>query len=171
MSYIRKFLTALISSNTPHQIAMGFAIGTYMGLTPSNIPINIVVIACLFLFNINSSAGFIASGLWSLLAYIIYPFAHKIGLALLTQTPALTGLWTTLYNAPFIPYTHFNNTVMLGSLIIATLLFLPTYFGIKYIVTRYRNVYHAAFIQSKLYKAFKSSKFIGWLVKLWRIVP
>ena len=169
IKYLRKFITALISGNTPHQIAMGFSIGVFMGLTPSNFIINLIVITFLFLLNINTTAGFLSSGIFSLFSFLLYPFEHKIGSYLLITNTSLKDLWTSLYNAPIIPYTHFNNTVMIGSLVIAALLFLPLYFLMKSFIVVYRKKYHDAFINSSAFKTFKASKFAGWIFKLWRI--
>jgi uncharacterized protein (TIGR03546 family) len=62
---------------------------------------------------------------------------------LLVQTEGLAPLWTALYNAPLVPFTRFNNTVVLGSLVIALALFLPVLFGTRGLVVFYRARYKA----------------------------
>ena len=46
------------------------------------------------------------------LGFIFDPVFHAIGLQLL-EAPSLRGLWTSMYNTPLVPYTNFNNTVVL----------------------------------------------------------
>jgi len=70
----------------------------------------------------------------------------------------LRGLWTSLYNTPIVPLTNFNNTVVLGSLAFALLLFLPLFFATRWAVTRYRATIGERVRQSRFYRAVMASK-------------
>jgi uncharacterized protein (TIGR03546 family) len=72
-----------------------------------------------------------------------------IGRALL-GAPALRGLWTSLYNMPVVPFTKFNNSVVLGSLVSWVVAFLPIYFLGVWAVAKYRE---------KVYERLKRTKF------------
>ena len=49
------------------------------------------------------------------------------GRSSLLTAPSLRPLWTTCYNMPLVPYTNFNNTVVLESLVGWLVLVVPIY--------------------------------------------
>jgi hypothetical protein len=98
--------------------------------------------------------------------FLLDPVFHRIGESLLTA-PSLRALWTTWYNTPLVPYTNFNNTVVLGSVVAWLVLAIPIYFGAKVGVTRYRATIGERVRQSKLYKAVTASQVYNWY-KLFR---
>ena len=56
---------------------------------------------------------------WALfvpLGFLLDPVFDRIGAGLL-GAPSLRPLWTSWYNTPLVPYTNFNNTVVLGSVV------------------------------------------------------
>jgi uncharacterized protein (TIGR03546 family) len=169
LKLLRKFLKALVSSNTPAQIAMAFSLGAIMGLTPSNLFVSILVMSLLFIFNVNFSAGILSSGLFSLFAHKFYPLAHNIGSYLLIDKTNLHAFWTTLYNMPVLPFLNFNNTVMLGTLILALLAQVPLYFLIKSAVIAYRQHIHEKLNKIKAIQALKASGIGQWVYKIWRV--
>ena len=57
---------------------------------------------------------------------LLDPLSHRIGLGLLHLT-WLRPVWTWLYNLPLAPWTSFNNTVVLGSLVLGLALLYPLY--------------------------------------------
>jgi uncharacterized protein (TIGR03546 family) len=96
--------------------------------------------------------------------FALDPLFNAIGSALL-GAPALQGLWTTLYNVPVVPFTSFNNSVVLGSFVFWAVTLVPFYFLWKWAVTRYRaavferlkrtRIFHLV-TASKLYAAYRS---------------
>ena len=68
---------------------------------------------------------------WALfvpLGFMLDPVFHAIGLGLL-QAPSLRELWTSMYNTPLVPYTNFNNTIVLGSVVGWLALAVPIFFA------------------------------------------
>jgi uncharacterized protein (TIGR03546 family) len=97
-----------------------------------------------------------------LLAYVLDPLVHSLGFWMLTR-PALEPLWTALYTVRFVPYTLFNNTVVLGSLVLSLILALPVYRGVAALVSAYREKYHDRILRWRVIQILKSSRLITWL--------
>ena len=91
--------------------------------------------------------------------------ADAVGRKLLLETPALTPLWTALYNVPVVPLTNFNNTVTLGSLIVSVVAWLPLFFLLRWGVTRYRVTMSEWMKRTGLYRWLTASK----LYNVWRL--
>ena len=70
----------------------------------------------------------------------------------------LKDLWTLLYNMPLVALSRYNNTVVTGSLVIALILSLPTYFLAKIGVIYYRENIDSRIQKWKLVQAIKGSK-------------
>jgi uncharacterized protein (TIGR03546 family) len=101
---------------------------------------------------------------WALfvpLGFILDPVFDRAGAALLTAT-SLRPLWTSLYNTPLVPYTNFNNTVVLGSLVSWLVLAVPIFFAARYGVARYRATLGERVRHSRLYKAVTASQAYNW---------
>lgn len=123
---LRFFARALTDQDTPRQLALGFALGMACGLVPKG---NLIAVALMLIIcgsKVNLGTAMLGAFLFSWVGMLVDPLSHQIGLWLLTQD-SLHGFWTILYNMPLIPWTKFNNTIVLGSLLIALGLFYPVY--------------------------------------------
>jgi uncharacterized protein (TIGR03546 family) len=163
---IRDFLKVLRDGQTPNQIAGGFALGSILGLSPMFTLQGAIVWLVLLILNVNLSAGLLALTVFSLFAYLLDPAFHALGYWLLVRVDALQTMWTTLYNAPLAPLTRFNNTVVLGSLVVALLAFLPVFVAMKRFVVAYRTHVHSAVEKWKVYKVVKNSLLVRWYERL-----
>ena len=123
---LRYLATALILETTPKQLAWGFALGMLIGLVPKG---NLIAVSLMTLFcalRINAASGTAAIFLFSGAGMFLDPFSDRVGNYLLTL-PAMQSFWTSLYNMNLVPWTAFNNTVVLGSTLIGLALLLPVY--------------------------------------------
>jgi uncharacterized protein (TIGR03546 family) len=154
---IFSFIRALNEKVSPRALAGGFALGAIIGLTPKGSLHNVVVLLLIFLLPVNKSASLVSALVFALVSYLFDPFFNRVGEFLLTL-PALEGLWTSLYNLPVLPWTRFNNTLVLGSLFAALLLFVPLFKGAVWGVTRYRERVMTVVSQWKLVQVMKVSK-------------
>ncbi|MDD5259864.1 MAG: TIGR03546 family protein [bacterium] len=136
---IRQVIAIFRSNQDPDEIGAGFALGSIIGLNPTNTLHNYVILLLLFLLNVNKGAALIGVTLFAMIGYFTDPYAHQIGYKLLVETPALNPFWTRMYNTPIIPFTRFNNTVVLGSLVIALVLFIPAWLISKKFLILYRR--------------------------------
>jgi uncharacterized protein (TIGR03546 family) len=104
--------------------------------------------------------------IFSGIAYLLDPWFHTLGYNLLVNVEGLRGLWTTLYNTPLVPFTRFNNTVVMGSLVISIGLLLPVYFLSKKLVISYREKLEPKVQKMKWVKLLKSNQIYQWYEKI-----
>jgi uncharacterized protein (TIGR03546 family) len=76
--------------------------------------------------------------IFSGLAYLLDPVFHQLGLMLLNQ-PSLAPLFTEMYNNAFWRILHFNNSVVIGSVLVAYILAIPVFFIFYALVKSYRK--------------------------------
>ena len=158
LKLLQSLVKALHSEGTPGQVAAGIALGSILGLTPLLSLHNLFIVALIFLLNVSLPGAALGWALATPLGFALDPAFDALGRWLLLDIPALTPLWTALANAPVVPLSNFNNSVVLGSLVAALLLFTPVYFGSRWSVRRYRETLGERVKQSPLYRAITASK-------------
>lgn len=152
-----KVLKVLNSEVSPNEIAAGFAFGALVGLIPVKGLLPTVLLLISFIININLAMVALATLVFKLLSFILDPLANQIGYVLLTKIPALKPFWTHLYNLPIVPYTRFNNTIVLGSLVIGLILLVPLFFVGKSGVVAYRTKFRERFLKLRLVQFLQST--------------
>ncbi|MFH1415466.1 MAG: TIGR03546 family protein [Elusimicrobiota bacterium] len=154
---IKKLFKALNANASPSEIALGVVLGSVIGLTPVFALHNIFVILLIIILKVNVSAAVFSSLLFSIAGLALDPAAHAIGSRLLLSE-GLNAFWTTAYNIPVIPLTRFNNTIVLGSLVISVAAAVPLYlFSVRFVLI-YRNSLHQKVEKLKIIKILKASK-------------
>jgi uncharacterized protein (TIGR03546 family) len=157
LKLIQSMIKTLHSAGTPGQVAAGMALGSALGLTPIMNLHNLLIFALLVLLNVSFGGGMLGWMLFVPVGFLLDPAFHAIGLSLL-EAPALRGLWTTMTNTPILPYTNFNNTVVLGSFVGWVVLAVPIFFAARYGVARYRATVGERVKQTRFYKAVTASQ-------------
>ena len=109
-------IKTLHSEGTPGQVAAGIALGSVLGLTPLVNVHNLLIAALILILNVSVGGAMLGWALFLPLGFALDPVFDRLGRQLLLETPALTPMWTTWFNTPVLPYTNFNNTIVLGSL-------------------------------------------------------
>lgn len=158
LDMLAKLLKALNAEGSPTQISLGFAAGLIVGLTPLWSLHNLIFGFFVFLLRINLSAFFLSFAVFSGIAYLADPLMDNIGQSLLTS-PALNGLWTSLYGQDIWRLAHFNNTLTLGSLVSAIVVAIPLVFVSNFLVKNYRTHVLAWVRKTKVMQLLKASKF------------
>ena len=166
LKLIQSIIKTLHSDGTPGQVAAGIALGSALGLTPLVNIHNLVIFALIVLLNVSFGGGMLGWALFVPLGFILDPVFDRVGAALL-GSESLRPLWTSLYNIPVVPYTNFNNTVVLGSVVSWLVLAVPIFFAARYGVARYRATIGERVKQSRFYKAVTASQVYNWY-KLFR---
>ena len=161
LKLIQSLIKTRHSEGTPGQVAAGIALGSALGLTPLMNVHNLVVFSLIVLLNVSFGGGMLGWALFVPVGFLLDPAFHRIGESLLTA-PSLRPLWTSWYNAPLVPYTNFNNPVVLGSLVSWLVLAVPIFFAARYGVARYRATIGERVRQSRLYKAVTASQAYNW---------
>jgi uncharacterized protein (TIGR03546 family) len=135
---IYKLLQVIGSETEPGQISLGFAFALVAGFTPLASLHNVVVLFLILALRVNLSAFFLGLAVFSGVAYLLDPLFHRVGLAVLTAGP-LEGLWTALYNSTLWRLERFNNSIVMGSLVVSLLLFMPLYLLSNKLILKYRE--------------------------------
>ena len=121
--FLAKALTAQASAR---ELALGFAIGAVVGLVPKGNLLAIALMMVLGSLRVNLGAGMASAFLFSWVGMLLDPISHKIGQFVLTAN-VLEPMWTWMFNKPVIPWTAFNNTIVMGSFLSGLLLVYPLY--------------------------------------------
>lgn len=117
---------ALTEQASAKELALGFAIGAMVGLVPKGNLLAMGLMVILSLLRLNLGVGMASLFLFSWVGMLFDPLTHRIGQIFLTAKP-LAPLWGWMANQPIIPWTSFNNTVVLGSFIMGVVLIYPLY--------------------------------------------
>jgi uncharacterized protein (TIGR03546 family) len=155
---LQSIVKALHSDGTPGQVAAGIALGAILGLTPLFNLHNMVVVALIFLLNVSVPGATLGWAVCTPIGFALDPMFDALGHRLLLDTPALEPLWTRLANTPVVPLTNFNNTVVLGSVVVAVVVFLPLFLVSRWGVRRYRETLGERIRPSPLYRAVTASR-------------
>ena len=121
--YLRK---AVSTGDSPRLLAFSLALGMVLGLMPKGNLLAVLVSMVLFASRSNLAVAMISALLFSYVGPWADPLTDRLGAALLNW-PVLRPTWMWLHSQPLVPWTSFNNTVVLGSLTLGLLLFYPVY--------------------------------------------
>jgi uncharacterized protein (TIGR03546 family) len=155
---LRSLVKTLHSDGSPAQIAFGVALGAALGLTPIANAHNVVVVLLLAILNVSFAAGMLAWGVFVPIGFMLDPLFDRVGNWLLVEASALRPLWTAWDNIPGLALTNFNNTVVLGSVIVWLLLFVPIYYASRVGVVKYRATIGERVKNSRAYKLLEASQ-------------
>jgi uncharacterized protein (TIGR03546 family) len=150
VGFLKKIVKMLQTDISPNQIALGAAFGLFLGFIPSML-MKCVFFIIIMLFKVNIGSAFITAAIFLAVSGIVDPISDKIGYAVLTSG-ALNPLWTALYNMPVVPFTKFNNTIVMGSIVTSIILFAPVFIGAKKFLVYYRANYKDKVAKWKIVK-------------------
>ena len=154
---LAKLLRVLNSETDPGQISLGLCFAMVVGLTPLVSLHNLFVLLLVFILRVNLSAFVLGLALFTGIAYLLDPLFHRLGLAVLTASP-LADLWTSLYQSVWWRLEHFNNSIVMGSLVFSVAMFVPVLLLLNFLIRRYRQHVMAWVQKSRIMQMFKASK-------------
>ena len=152
-----KLLTVLNSETEPGQISLALAFSLIVGLTPLWSLHNLIVLLLVLLLRVNLSAFLLGTAFFSGVAYLLDPWFHRLGLAAL-MAPSLEGLWTSLYNSTLWRIERFNNSIVMGSLLVSLVLFVPTVLVFSWAIRKYRERVLAKVKQWRVVQALTATR-------------
>jgi uncharacterized protein (TIGR03546 family) len=164
LSLIRQFIQGLTSDTAPGQIGGGIALGVLIGLLPKATLTAQLLLVLVMALSVNIPMALISMFLMAFVNPFMDKLTDPVGYYLLTS-PALAPLWTKLYNTPVMPWTGFNNTVLLGGLIVGLVLTIPVYFAGRRFGVYYNDKLKVRLLNSKIVKALKASWLFDWYFK------
>jgi uncharacterized protein (TIGR03546 family) len=155
----------LLNSDTGNvSLAMGMTCGFILGMTPVLSLHSLLVFMILFFFRIQLGAAFATAFFFKFAAFLLDPLFHSVGDWAL-QLEGMQATYTQLYNLPIIPFTRFNNTIVMGSGIITFALAPLVFFLSQFFIIKYRVVVVARFQNSGAWKAIKATGLYKWYYK------
>ena len=170
LKFIQQLIGTLNSDGTPRQVAAGIALGAVFGLTPLMNLHNLVLFGLALILNLSMSGVFLGWAVFVPVGFALDPLFDAIGRALL-GADALRGFWTTLYNVPVVPFTNFNNSVVLGSFVFWLVTLVPFYFLWKWAVTRYREKVYERLKKMRIFQVITASKLYTTYRSYARFIP
>jgi uncharacterized protein (TIGR03546 family) len=158
LKLLQSLIKTLHSEGSPAQIALGFALGTSLGLTPLVSAHNLFVLFLLTILNVSFAAGLLGWAVAVPVGFLLDPLFDRIGHQLLLETPSLRPLWTALDNTPVLALANFDNTVMVGSVVGWLGLFVPIAVLARIGVLHYRATLGERIRRSPAYRAIAASR-------------
>ena len=144
---------ALNSAQRSWQVALAISFSFISAFLPFFSFINLVILIIIFSINVPISVYFIFMALFSVLSILLGDTFHSLGLYVLDMS-SLQGILTDMFNSAIFLWSDFNYTSIMGGFIVSVVLFLPVFFGFKFLIDKYRVA---------LYNKFKNSKWFSWL--------
>ncbi len=158
-------LIRLLHSETgQNQIASGLAFGVFLGFAPFLSIQTLLVLFIVFIFRVQLGAAFLSAFFFKFIAFLLDPVADILGRYAL-ESEAFKGIWTVMYNKPFLPMTRFNNSIVMGSFIISLILCPILFVIFKKLIIQYRSTVVQRIESTKAWKAFKATKLYDWYLK------
>ena len=159
-----QFVKLLNSDTGTNQIAAGIAAGFILGMTPALSLQTFLIFICIFVFRIQIGAAFVSAFFFKFIAFLLDPAFDAVGFWFL-NLPSLQSIFTQAYNMPIVPFTRFNNTIVMGSGVLSILLSPFVFFAAWFIVRQYRATIVARYKQTKFWKAIEATSFYKWYYK------
>lgn len=155
----------LLNSDTGNiSLAMGMTCGFILGMTPVLSLHSLLVFLILFFFRIQIGAALVTAFFFKFIAFLLDPAFDFVGRKFL-EMESLHGIFTSLYNMPIIPYTRFNNSIVMGSAVVTFTLSPIVFILSQYFIVKYRELVVARFKDTKFWKALQATKFYQWYYK------
>ena len=171
-----KLILALNGNVKKSQIASGIAWGTLLGLIPAGNFFWIVIFIVSFFFRHNHGSKLFGMALVkiffpliTMLVFRINPELHltdALGWFILKEIDILQPIFTSMYNMPFVPFTNYNNTLVMGGIAGGLILWLPVFFISMLLIPVYRNHIASRIRNNKLVKLVAKSPFLKVIEKL-----
>lgn len=167
VKWIIGILKALNTNVRPSDIGAGIAFALLLALMPAGNLLWILILCLTFFLRVHGGMMFIFLAIFKLLAPLADPLLHFIGLQILAW-PVLQPAFTALYELPIVPFTQFNNTLVMGGLVLGLLLWVPVCLLFAGLVNLYREKLQEKVENSPLVKAIKQFPLVNSLAGLIR---
>jgi uncharacterized protein (TIGR03546 family) len=159
---IAKLILALNGNVSKTQIAAGFAWGMLLGLVPAGNIFWVLLFLVSFFFTHHHGAKISALAFMKIISPIIIYQIDKLGWFIL-HIDSFRSFFTSLYNMPFVPFTKFNNSLVMGGLAAGIILWLPVFFALIAIIPLFRNTVGPKIRNSKIIQAVAKSPIIAFI--------
>ncbi len=152
--FIFKFLKELNSATSSKMMVLAVVLGFMAGFLPFVNFFTVLIFIIVLVFRIPIGLFLASFSFFEFIGYFLDPVFNKTGLFLLNLS-FLKPIWTFFYNLPFVRWSGFNNTIVMGSLVFGIVFGIILYFILDKAVKLYR---------SKVFEKLKTKKYLSWLV-------
>ncbi len=163
LGYLLNLFRALNSNSHPGEIAHGVALGVIMGMMPKDNALWYILFALFLFVRINKAVYLLVTLGVSLCIAPADMMLDQLGYQALTFGP-LVPIYRSLLEIPFVAFTKFNNTVVMGSLVAGLVLYIPVYVLARLLVRLWRTVLAPKITASKLWVGMKRLPFVEKIV-------
>ena len=140
--------------DAPSQLAAGISLGMVVGLLPKDSLLPYCLIALLLFTRANLLCAAFATIVFGWLGPLLDPVCHTIGVSVLTFAP-LESTWAWLIQLPVVPWTRFDNSIVMGSLVLGLLAAYPLYRISLYVFDVYGNA---------MFDRWRKTRLALWLI-------
>ena len=129
--------------NTAHQLALGVAIGAVIGVVPKDSAFSWIMVLILLISRGNLLCGVLAAVGLSIISPHLDGYFDPVGMFVLNHD-SLQAVFTEWIKVPWMAWTRFNNTVVIGSLVCGLVAAFPLYVTARF----FFNAWGIALIES-----------------------
>lgn len=165
VTWIARLIASLNANRRPGEIAAGIAMGVWLALLPAGNLLWVALFLITIFVKLNLAIELLILAVLSPLSGLADGQLHFIGSAVLTAE-TLHEFFTGLYNVPLVPFTRFNNTVVMGALIAGAVLWIPVFLLGRVLVRVYRRRIHPRLAESRIVKAIHRIPGVSRLISL-----
>ena len=133
---IAKILGAMYSNTRPGEIAAGAAMGVWIACIPASSPLFWLLFLLIFFVKVHQAIALLGLALGSLIAPIIAPALHSLGLMVLTGA---YPFWESVFSNSWMAVSRLNNTLVMGGLLGGLLLSIPVYLLVRSLIPVFRE--------------------------------
>lgn len=163
VGWIAKIVAGLYSNRRPGEVSAAVATAVLLTFIPGSNLLWFGLLAGMFLLRINHAVALVFIAVLAPVSSVADPLLHRIGHAVLTA-PALHNLFSSLYNIPLVPFTRFNNTLVMGGLIAGLVLWVPLFLVGRIVVMLVRTHIVPALAASRPVRAVTKVPLVSRLV-------
>ena len=162
---IAKLFKALNANVNPGEIAHAFSCGILLGLMPKNNVFWYLLFIFILFIRINKPMYLLMTLLASAFAPFLDGLFDTVGYAFLT-IPSLSDFFGQLFEIPFVAFTKFNNSLVIGSFLCGLVFYIPAYFIGRLFVFLWRKYITAFMRRTKITKVIAKLPLVSKIASL-----
>lgn len=163
LGYLLNLFKSLNSNSHPGEIAHGVALGVIMGMVPKDNVLWYILFIFFFFIRINKAVYLLVTLVVSLFISPADMLLDSLGYQVLMYEPAIP-VYRQLLDIPFVAFTKFNNTIVMGSLVAGIILYIPVYILSRLLVKLWRTIVAPWITSSKLWVGIKKLPLVEKIV-------
>lgn len=163
LSPVRQLVELMLGHESDRQIAAGAAIGAIVGLLPKDNLIAASLLFLLFSLRVNRSAGLMSLAVFAALSPLADGLMHRLGSRVLA-IESMQPHYAWLYDQPLGPWIGFNNTVVVGALLVGLYIAYPVFAIVELACARLRPTIVKRLQRFRMVRWLFGSRIAGGLV-------